>query len=43
MKLKKIISKYFESIFKGDKNAEQEMYQKITKKSLKGKKTQRIK
>ena len=42
MKLKKVIKKYFEAIFKHNPDKEQEMYEKITKKSLKGKKTQRI-
>lgn len=42
MKLKKVIKKYFEAIFNKNPEKEQEMYGKITKKSLKQKKTQRI-
>lgn len=43
MKIKKVIQKYFDAIFKKDPEVEQKMYKKITKKSLKGKKTQVIK
>lgn len=43
MKVKKLIQKYFKAIFDRDTDKEQEVYTKITKKSLKGKKTQRVK
>lgn len=43
MKVKKLIKKYFDAIFNSDTEKEKDLYQKITKKSLKGKKTQRIK
>jgi len=42
MKVKKLIQKYFKAIFDRDTDKEQEVYAKITKKSLKHKKTQRI-
>ena len=42
MKVKKLIEKYFKAIFEQNSDKEQKMYEKITKKSLKGKKTQRI-
>jgi len=43
MKVKELIKKYFEAIFKQNPEKEAKLYKKITKKSLKGKKTQRIK
>ena len=43
MKVKELIQKYFEAIFKQNPEKEVKLYKKITKKSLKGKKTQRIK
>ena len=43
MKVKELIQKYFEAIFKQNPEKEAKLYKKITKKSLKGKKTQRIK
>ena len=43
MKVKKLIQKYFKAIFDRDSEKEQKVYEKITKKSLKGKKTQRVK
>lgn len=42
MKVKKLIQKYFKAIFDRNPDKEQEVYAKITKKSLKQKKTQRI-
>lgn len=43
MKVKKLIQKYFKAIFEHNPEKEEKFYEKITKKSLKGKKTQRIK
>jgi hypothetical protein len=43
MKVRKLIQKYFKAIFDNNPEKEEKMYEKITKKSLKGKKTQRIK
>jgi len=43
MKVKELIQKYFEAIFNKDSQKEEKLYKKITKKSLKGKKTQRVK
>lgn len=43
MKVKKLIEKYFKAIFEHNPDKEQKLYEKITKKSLKGKKTQRVK
>ncbi len=42
MKVRKLIRKYYESIFKGDKVEEQRLYKKSLEKSLKGKRTQVI-
>lgn len=42
MKVKKLIQKYFKAIFDRNPEKEKEVYAKITKKSLKHKKTQRI-
>jgi len=43
MKVKELIQKYFEAIFKQNPEKEAKLYKKITKKSLKGKKTHRVK
>lgn len=42
MKVKKLIQKYFKAIFEHNPEKEAKAYKKITKKSLKQKKTQRI-
>ena len=42
MKVKNLVTKYFESIFNKNKDEEMTLYKKLLKKSLKGKKTQRI-
>lgn len=42
MKVRKLIKKYYQAIFKGDKVEEQRLYKKSLKKSLKGKRTQVI-
>lgn len=42
MKVRKLISKYFDAIFKKDKTSERKFYSKLLKKSLKHKKTHRI-
>jgi hypothetical protein len=42
MKIRKLIKKYYKSIVAKRKKKIQEIYKKITKKSLKGKKTQAI-
>ena len=43
MKVKELIQKYFKAIFKQNPEKEAKLYKKITKKSLKGKKTHRVK
>lgn len=42
MKVRKLVKKYYEAIFNGDKAEEQRLYKKSFKKSLKGKRTQVI-
>ena len=42
MKVRKLVRKYYEAIFKGDKAREQRLYKKSLKESLKGKRTQVI-
>jgi hypothetical protein len=43
MKVKELIQKYFEAIFNQNPERVAKLYKKITKKSLKGKKTHRVK
>lgn len=42
MKVRKLIRKYYEAIFKGDETEQKRLYKKSLKKSLKGKRTQVI-
>lgn len=42
MKVRKLITKYFDAIFRKDIKEEKEVYNKLIKKSLKHKKTQRV-
>jgi ribosomal protein S20 len=43
MKVRKLVRKFYEAIFKGDKEEQKRLWEKSLKKSLKGKRTQVIK